>query len=120
MIKIDDIIGDIIFISFGDLKRFKDIGITESSGHFLLKGYDQMGIWLEHPGIVIIRSEDETGNPLPISEHIKENIAADFIVTWDNVNTIMHYPFREGFDFPNEFKKNFGFRFGHEETETKK
>ena len=118
MIKIDDIIGDIIFISFGDLERFKDIGITESSGHFLLKGYDQMGIWLEHPGIVIINTEDKNGNPLPVSKHIKENIAADFIVTWDNVNTIMHYPEREGFDFPNEFNKNFGFRFDHEGNES--
>ena len=117
MINLDEIIGDIIFISFCNLERFKDIGITQSSGHFLLKGYDQMGIWLEHPGIVIIRSEDETGNPLPVSKHSKENIAADFIVTWNNVNTIMHYPEREGFDFPNEFNKNFGFRFGHEEKE---
>ena len=118
MTKLDDIIGDIIFISFGNLERLKDIGITESSGHFLFKGYDQMGIWLEHPGIVIIRTEDKTGNPLPVSKHTKDNIAADFIVTWDNVNTIMHYPEREGFDFPNEFDKNFGFRFDNEENET--
>ena len=117
MINLDDIIGDMIFISFRDLKRFKDIGITESSGHFLLKGYDQMGLWLEHPGIVIIRTEDKTGSPLPVSKHRKENISADFIVTWDNVNTIMHYPEREGFDFPNEFNKNFGFRFDHEGNE---
>ena len=113
MIKLDDMIGDIIFISFGNLERFKDIGITESSGHFLLKGYDQMGLWLEHPGIVIIRTEDKAGSPLPVSKHIKENIAADFIVTWNNVNTIMHYPEREGYDLPNEFNKNFGFRFDH-------
>jgi len=117
MIKLDDIIGDIIFISFANVERLQDIGISESSGHFLLKGYDRMGIWLEHPGIVIIRTEDKTGSPLPVSKHTKENIAADFIVTWDNVNTIMHYPEREGFDFPNEFNKNFGFRFDNEENE---
>ena len=40
MIKLDKIIGDIIFISFANLERFKDIGITRSSGHYLLKGYD--------------------------------------------------------------------------------
>ena len=117
MINLDSIIGDIIFISFVDIGRFKDIGITDSSGHFLLKGYDQMGIWLEHPGIVIIRSEDENGNPLSVSKHTKKNIAADFIVTWNNVNTIMHYPEREGFDFPSEFNKKFGFHFEHKEEE---
>ena len=51
MTNLDEIIGDIIFISFADLERFKDIGITSPSGHFLLKGYDQMGLWLEHPGL---------------------------------------------------------------------
>ena len=61
--------------------------------------------------------KDKAGNPLPVSKHTKENIAADFIVTWNNVNTIMHYPEREGFDFPNEFNKNFGFRFDHEGNE---
>ena len=117
MINLDGIIGDIIFISFRNLERFKDIGITKPSGHFLLKGYDKLGIWLGHPGILIIRSEDVSGTPLPVSKQTKENIAADFIVTWDNVNTIMHYPEREGFDFPNELNKNFGFRFGDGEKE---
>ena len=119
MIKLDKIIGDIIFISFGNLERFIDIGITQSSGHYLLKGYDQMGLWLEHPGLVIISSEDGTGNPLPVSKHTEENIAADFIVTWDNVNTILHYPEREGFDFPNEFNKKIGFRFEQNQEESK-
>ena len=77
-----------------------------------------MGIWLQHPGIVIIRSVDNAGKPLPLSKQTKENIAADFIVTWNNVNTIMHYPEREGFDFPNnKFDKNFGFRFEHDKKE---
>ena len=118
MINLDNIIGDIIFISFGNIERFKYIGITEPSGHFLLKGYDQMGLWLEHPGIVITCAEDDAGNPLPITEQKKEEITANFIVTWDNVNTIMHYPAREGFDFPSEFNKNIGFSFEHEEKLT--
>ena len=119
MIKLDDIIGDLIFISFRDLGRFKDIGISESSGHYLLKGYDQMGIWVEHPGIIIMRSEDKNGKPLPVSNHTKEKISADFIVTWDNINTIMQYPEREGFDLPNELNKKIGFRFEKEEKEIK-
>jgi hypothetical protein len=109
VVSLDEIIGDVIFISFADFERFKDIGIKSPSGHFLLKGYDQMGLWLEHPGIVMIHNEDESGSPLPVTEHKKENIAADFIVTWNNVNTIMHYPDRDGFDFPSEFDKNIGF-----------
>ena len=115
MTNLDGIIGDVIFLSFGDIDRFKDIGITKPSGHFLLKGYDQMGLWLEHPGIVIFHIEDDKGNPIPAKQHTKEKVEAEFIVTWDNINTIMHYPEREGFDFPSEFKKKFGFRFEDEE-----
>ena len=78
MINLNEIIGDVIFISFGDMKRFKDIGITKPSGLFLLIGYDQMGLWLKHQGIVLIHNEDKSGNPLPASKHRKENITADF------------------------------------------
>ena len=56
MIKLDELIGDIIFVSFSNHERFKDIGINESTGHFLFRGYDQPGLWLDHPGIVIIHS----------------------------------------------------------------
>ena len=114
MIKLDNIVGDIIYITFKNYERYKDIGIMKSSGHFLLKGYDKMGLWLEHPGIVFIHNIDETGNTLPVSKHTKENIAADFIVTWENVNTLMQYPNREGFDFLSEFNKKIGFHFESE------
>ena len=119
MVNLDEIIGDIIFISFRSIEPFKDICITNPSGHYFLKGYDQMGLWIEHPGIVLLHNEDAAGNPLPVAEHIRENIAADFIVTWDNVNTLMHYPNREGFDFPSEFDKSIGFRFEYPEGKKK-
>ena len=93
------------FVSFSNFERYKDIGIDNPTGHFLLKGYDQLGLWLEHPGIVIIHGKDESGAPLPVKDQTKEDIAANFVVTWDNVNTIMHYPERDGYDFPSEFEK---------------
>ena len=111
MIKIDKIIGDIIFISFRDIERMKDIGINASSGHYLLKGYDQLGLWLEHPGILIQHLEDKDGKPLPVEKQSKEEIDAAFMVHWDNINVMMHYPGREGYDFPDQFKKKIGFHF---------
>jgi len=111
MIKIDKIIGDIIFISFRDVVRMQDIGINATAGHYLLKGYDQLGLWLEHPGILIQHIEDKNGKPLPVKEQSKEEIEAVFMVHWDNINTMMHYPGREGYDFPDQFKKKIGFSF---------
>ena len=78
-----------------------------------------MGLWFAHPGIVLINNEDESGNLLPANKQTKENITADFIVTWDNVNTLMHYPDRESFDLPSEFDKKIGFRFDSDKCQTK-
>ena len=84
MIRLDELIGDIVFVSFSNYERYKDIGIDKPTGHFLLKGYDQLGIWLEHPGIVIIHGNDKSGKPLPLKKQNRENIAANFIVTFSN------------------------------------
>ena len=109
--RIDDIIGDVIFISFRDLERMREIGIKELSGHYMLKGYDQIGLWLEHPGILIKHLEDKKGSPLPPDKQTQEKIDAVFMVHWDNVNAMMHYPDRKGFDFPDQYRKKIGFTF---------
>ena len=70
---------------------------------------------------MIIHAKDESGTPLPVKKHTRENIDANFVVTWDNVNTIMHYPNREGFDFPSEFKKmKLGFSVDNEKGNSNK
>ena len=97
MFKTEDIIGDIVFISFLNSKEFSDIGI-EKSGHYLVKGYDNVGLWIQHPGLSIKNKN--------IKNYIKEGV---FLVMWNQINTIMHYPNRKGYDFPSEFDKEIGF-----------
>ena len=57
----------------------------------------------------------ETGGFNAETDAILE-IAAIFLVQWGNIKTMMHYPEREGFDFPSEFKKEIGFKFKDEES----
>ena len=97
MFKTEDIIGDIVFVSLVNHQDFKLIGITKS-GHYLVKGIDNIGLWLQHPGITTKNQE--------ITSYIKEGV---FLVMWNQINTIMHYPNREGYDFPSEFDKEIGF-----------
>tara|TARA_Y100001960_G_C14222548_1_gene609745 strand:- start:324 stop:629 length:306 start_codon:yes stop_codon:yes gene_type:complete len=97
MFKTEDIIGDIVFISLVNGEDLKQIGITKS-GHFLVKGFDHLGLWVQHPGIITDNKE--------VTSYIKEGV---FLVMWNQINTIMHYPNREGYDFPSEFDKEIGF-----------
>ena len=110
MFKIEDIIGDVVFIAFRDVKRIKDLGIESSAGHYLVKGLDHIGIWLEHPGVVLTKTIDKDGKPIPDEKIIKEKVDANFLVTWDNIKSMMHYPDREGYDFPSEFNLDIGFK----------
>ena len=96
MFTTEKIIGDVVYISFADKERYKDIGIDKLAGHFKILGYDNIGLWVEHPYMLESKSTNK-------------NIKSNFLITWDNVKTIMHYPDRKGFDFPSEFDKEYGF-----------
>lgn len=97
MFNIEDIIGDVVYIDFLDISVYNEIGINSNIKHFLVKGYDHIGIWLTHPNLYTKKNK-------------KETIDANFLVSWNNVKNIMHYPNREGYDFPSEFDKDIGFK----------
>ena len=96
MFTTEKIIGDVVYISFADKERYKDIGIDKLAGHFKILGYDNIGLWVEHPYMLESKSTNK-------------KIKSNFVIKWDNVKTIMHYPGRKGYDFPSEFDKNIGF-----------
>jgi len=110
MFKIDDAIGDVVLISFRNYEDLKDFGIGASAGHYLVKGIDHLGLWLEHPGIILSKTEDKDGKPIPENDIVREKVAANFLVRWDNISSVMHYPDREGYDFPSEFDIDIGFK----------
>ncbi len=110
MFTTEDIIGDIIFISFLDKSMLNHVGIDLECGHFKVLGYDRMGVWVEHPNLFMITTKNDSGKPLPPGKEKKEHIEANIFIHWSNVKTLMHYPDRKGFDFPSEFDKDIGFK----------
>ena len=110
MFKIEDAVGDVVFIAFKDVERIRTLGIESPSGHYLVKGLDHIGIWLEHPGVILAKTVDRDGRPIPDEKIVKEKVNAIFLVTWDNITAMMHYPDREGYDFPSEFTLDIGFK----------
>ena len=110
MFKTEDIVGDVIFISLNDSERYSAVGIKTEGSHILVKGYDHIGIWVEHPGLAEKTAQvDSKGKPLPDKKIKTTKLEANFLITWDNVKTLMHYPGREGYDFPSEFERHIGF-----------
>ena len=98
------IVNDIVFISFK--KDLKSIGIDYNEGYFKIKGHDSLGLWLEHPGIEKIKDVDENGKPIATNKRKKELIEGVFLMLWANIITILHFPNRDGFDFPGRFNNN--------------
>ena len=76
MFTSEQIIGDIVLITFKHVDRYDDIGIrTESGHHFLVVGYDNFGIWVAHPGIVIPhQTKNDQGKPIPPDKMKMEKI----------------------------------------------
>ena len=110
MMQIEHIVGDIVCVILRDPNALKDININDRVNYFKVRGFDKMGIWVEHPDLVILKTEDENGKPIPPKERVGEHLDASVLITWDNIQSIMHYPNREGYDFPSEFEREVGFK----------
>tara|TARA_B100001094_G_scaffold325106_2_gene378881 strand:- start:273 stop:488 length:216 start_codon:yes stop_codon:yes gene_type:complete len=55
MFTTQEIIGDIVYISFSDPERYVEIAVSPESGHFKVLGYDNVGIWVEHPSLLVVQ-----------------------------------------------------------------
>ena len=110
MFSIDQPIGDVVYVKFNDPSFLTELGIDQRQSHFLVKGQDNFGLWLEHPRLEFLKSENSEGKPLPPNKQSVMKVDATFLVQWHNISTVMHYPNREGYDFPSEFDKDVGFK----------
>tara|TARA_B100000401_G_scaffold82609_1_gene52217 strand:+ start:1827 stop:2159 length:333 start_codon:yes stop_codon:yes gene_type:complete len=110
LFTLENIIGDIVFISLRDKSFLSKIAISEELNHFKVMGQDQLGLWVEHPQLTFKYNSDKDGNSIPENEQKTEKVDAVFLIAWGNIDTIMHYPNREGYDFPSEFDTNIGFK----------
>tara|TARA_B100000700_G_scaffold48895_1_gene51603 strand:- start:254 stop:604 length:351 start_codon:yes stop_codon:yes gene_type:complete len=110
MMQLEHIVGDVVCIVLRDPNRLKDINLNERLNWLKVRGFDKMGLWIEHPDLVVYKNEDDDGKPIPPKKRVSQRIDASVLITWDNVESIMHYPNREGYDFPSEFEREVGFK----------
>tara|TARA_B100000941_G_scaffold102288_1_gene71612 strand:+ start:205 stop:537 length:333 start_codon:yes stop_codon:yes gene_type:complete len=110
LFTLENIIGDIVFVSLRDKSFLSKIAIPEDLNHFKIMGQDQLGLWVEHPQLTFKYKLDKNGDSIAKNEQKTERVDAVFLIAWGNIDTIMHYPNREGYDFPSEFETDIGFK----------
>lgn len=104
-----DIVGDVVQVVLKEPSELANIGFDKPSNFLQVMGVDDLGMWVAHPGYTVVRVNDEEGKPLPVEEQIHTQVDANFIIRWEQIATIVHFPNREGFDFPSPFEKHIGF-----------
>lgn len=109
VMKMEKTINDIVLVVLNEEGPLKDIGIAGNRFYSRIVGYDDFGVWLEHPNFEVMISEDDQGKPLPPDEVKRQRFDASIHIPWRNVATLVHFPKREGFDFPSPFKRKIGF-----------
>ena len=96
-----EIVGDVVQVNLGDSEGLELLGFNSKAPFVKVVGMDELGLWVEHPRYVIVQTNDKTGKPLPEDQRVQTKLEANFMLRWDKIVTIVHFPNREGFDFPN-------------------
>ena len=109
MMKIEDIVNDVVLIVVGKSEGLAAAGIDKDKFFAKVIGFDEFGLWVEHPNFEVIISEDSKGKPLPPGKVTREKFCASVQVQWQHISTLVHFPNRGGFDFPSPFDRQIGF-----------
>ena len=104
-----ELVGDLVQIYLRDDAALYDIGIEQRVAFMKIVGMDEFGLWVEHPRYIIKKINDAAGKPLPADQQERKQIVANFLVRWELINSIIHFPDREGYDFPNPYDVHIGF-----------
>mgnify|MGYP006183204947 FL=1 len=104
MMKIEEVVGDLILLVLHNHEPLKKIGIEEDKIFVKVEGYDGNGMWIHHPGF-----------PVPDLTNDKENkkqktLEASILIPWAFIVSIAHFPGAEGFDLPSPFDMPIGFK----------
>ena len=102
MMKIEEVVGDLILLILDNHEPLKKIGIDQDKIFVQVKGYDENGMWIHHPGFQVpdFYNEKEGGT---------QKVEASILIPWVFIVSIAHFPGVEGFAFPSPFDQHIGF-----------
>ncbi len=102
MMKIEEIVGDLILVILDGHESLKKIGIDQDKLFVYVKGYDEYGMWIDNPSFQV---PNITGQ----GKAKTKKIEASILIPWGFIVSIAHFPGEDGFDFPSPFEQHIGF-----------
>ena len=107
MMKIKNVVGDVILIVLANKEALADLGITKKTIYVKVVGYDEYGLWIEYPNFKIPKLKTNKGKQP--KRAIYQTVTGSLLIPWSFVTSIVHFPNVEGFDFPDPFESHIGF-----------
>ena len=101
MMKIEEVVGDLILLILDNHEPLKKIGIDQDKIFVQVKGYDENGMWIHHPGFQVPDFKSDKGDQT-------QKVEASILIPWVFIVSIAHFPGVDGFDFPSPFDQNIG------------
>ncbi|MBT3479430.1 MAG: hypothetical protein HOA15_07685 [Candidatus Marinimicrobia bacterium] len=100
--KIDEILDDVVLLVLDGHDPLKELGIEKNKIYVKVVGYDEYGLWVEHPSfkVPIIKKGKSTR---------EKKVTASMLIPWGFIASVVHFPGVEGFDFPFPFDTPIGF-----------
>ncbi len=108
MMKIEDTVGDIVLLILENTDPLQDLGLNQKSIYMRVKGYDEYGLWVEHPGLKIPKLPAKGKKP------VFQTVVSSVLIPWGFIMSVVHFPDVEGFDFPSPFEQHIGFELDSE------
>ena len=102
LMKIDEILNDVVLLVLDGHDPLKELGIEKNKIYVKVIGYDEYGLWVEHPSFQVPLFKK--GKPAGEKE-----VTATMLIPWGFIASVVHFPGVEGFDFPFPFDTHIGF-----------
>ena len=100
--KIDNVLDDVVLLVLDRHDPLKELGIEKNKIYVKVVGYDEYGMWVDHPSFQVPTFKD--GKPSD-----QKDVAASILIPWGFIASVVHFPGVEGFDFPSPFDYHIGF-----------
>jgi len=107
MMNMDKAVGDIVMLVLRDGLPLKGLGIRQKKIYVRVKGHDSVGIWMELPEYQVPQLAHSSDGP-----EREMTAVACALAPWAVIESVVHFPDLDGFDFPSPEVDSLGFHAG--------